>query len=203
MTDTKRRDEEAEKRSKRQCTTGQPDLDKAISWYLKIGFEDGWDARDKALSEKVEFDLEAAHEFSKTKAISADNETLLSIMRAFVIEGARWQHSQMAVRVAKAEEELKLQDDANDILTRDLDEVRNELATLKAKAEKLVEVLNTIKSNARSAIIIMRSTDISNSAVEYGFSSLENMAEQAIEEYRNAAVDTPTNPQGNESDKEK
>ena len=46
MTDdmTKRRDELADKRSKRQCTTGNPDLDKAIAWYLKIGFEDGFDA---------------------------------------------------------------------------------------------------------------------------------------------------------------
>ena len=32
----------AEIRSKRQCATGQSDLDKAISWYLKIGFEDGF-----------------------------------------------------------------------------------------------------------------------------------------------------------------
>lgn len=46
MTDdmNKRRDELADKRSKRQCTTGNQDLDKAIAWYLKIGFEDGWDA---------------------------------------------------------------------------------------------------------------------------------------------------------------
>jgi len=41
---TKRRDELADKRSKRQCSSGNPDLDRAISWFLKIGFEDGWDA---------------------------------------------------------------------------------------------------------------------------------------------------------------
>lgn len=41
---TRKRDELADKRSKRQCTTGNPDLDKAIAWYLKIGFEDGFDA---------------------------------------------------------------------------------------------------------------------------------------------------------------
>lgn len=45
MTDmTKRRDELADKRSKHQCTTGNQDLDKAIAWYLKTGFEDGFDA---------------------------------------------------------------------------------------------------------------------------------------------------------------
>lgn len=32
---------EATKRSLRQCSTGQDDLNKAISWYLKVGFEDG------------------------------------------------------------------------------------------------------------------------------------------------------------------
>lgn len=36
------RDEGADKRSKRQCTTGQPDLDKAISFYLKVGYVDGF-----------------------------------------------------------------------------------------------------------------------------------------------------------------
>lgn len=41
---TRKRDELADKRSKRQCTTGNQDLDKAIAWYLKIGFEDGFDA---------------------------------------------------------------------------------------------------------------------------------------------------------------
>lgn len=46
MTDeiTKRRYELADRRSKRQCSTGNPDLDRAIAWYLKIGFEDGFDA---------------------------------------------------------------------------------------------------------------------------------------------------------------
>lgn len=28
-------------RSMKQCSTGQDDLNKAISWYLKVGFEDG------------------------------------------------------------------------------------------------------------------------------------------------------------------
>ncbi len=40
----KKMDELADKRSKRQCSTGNDYLDKAISWYLKIGFEDGFTA---------------------------------------------------------------------------------------------------------------------------------------------------------------
>lgn len=57
MTDdmTKRRDEMADKRSKSQCTTGNQDLDKAIAWYLKIGFEDGFDAGVAEMQAQVEF----------------------------------------------------------------------------------------------------------------------------------------------------
>lgn len=46
MNSTKKRDELAERRSKRQCSTGNQNLDHAIAWYLRVGFEDGWDARD-------------------------------------------------------------------------------------------------------------------------------------------------------------
>ncbi|RTL05202.1 hypothetical protein EKK58_08620 [Candidatus Dependentiae bacterium] len=38
------REVESTKRSLRQCSTGQEDLNRAISWYLKVGFEDGFDA---------------------------------------------------------------------------------------------------------------------------------------------------------------
>lgn len=43
---------EAIKRSRRQCTTGHQDLDKdkAIEWYLKIGFEDGHASAVEALA---------------------------------------------------------------------------------------------------------------------------------------------------------
>lgn len=66
MTDdmTKRRDELADKRSKRQCTTGNPDLDKAIAWYLKIGFEDGFDAGVAEMQAQIAR-LEKAVQYSK------------------------------------------------------------------------------------------------------------------------------------------
>lgn len=50
---TKRREDLAEKRSKRQCSSGNPDLDRAISWFLKIGFEDGWDACQKEMQSQT------------------------------------------------------------------------------------------------------------------------------------------------------
>lgn len=34
-------EKDATNRSMRQCSTGHIDLDKAISWYLKVGFESG------------------------------------------------------------------------------------------------------------------------------------------------------------------
>jgi len=42
MTDfEKARDDAAETRGYRQCSTGQKSLDAAIRWYLEIGFQDG------------------------------------------------------------------------------------------------------------------------------------------------------------------
>ena len=50
------RDEAAKTRSLRQCSTSNEHLDKAISWYLNIGFQDGADwqyLQDKARIEKL------------------------------------------------------------------------------------------------------------------------------------------------------
>jgi hypothetical protein len=49
-----RRDELAILRSKRQCSTGQEDLNKAISFYLKVGFEDGYDAAVADMFDEIE-----------------------------------------------------------------------------------------------------------------------------------------------------
>lgn len=62
-------EELADKRSKRQCTSGQPDLDKAISWYLKIGFEDGYQAalRESPIVREL---VEVLKEIEKTWDVS-------------------------------------------------------------------------------------------------------------------------------------
>ncbi len=51
------RDEAAKTRSLRQCSTSNEHLDKAVSWYLNVGFQDGADwqyEQDKARIEKLE-----------------------------------------------------------------------------------------------------------------------------------------------------
>lgn len=54
------RDEAAKTRSLRQCSTSNEHLDKAVSWYLNVGFQDGADwqyEQDKARIEKLEKEI--------------------------------------------------------------------------------------------------------------------------------------------------
>ena len=64
-----KRDEMAEKRSKRQCSTGNENLDLAISWYLKIGFEDGWDAAKSDAEARETQLVELVRELTKANDI--------------------------------------------------------------------------------------------------------------------------------------
>jgi hypothetical protein len=66
------RDAAAESRGKRQCSTGQADLDKAISWYLEVGFQDGADWSKQYFDAKVE---ELERKLSQNKCNSG-HETL-------------------------------------------------------------------------------------------------------------------------------
>ncbi len=94
------RDELAEKRSMRQCSTGHDDLNRVISWYLRIGFEEGFDACAKALLEmSPEFDEDAAKNGAKEELISYHSETF--------IVAARWMFDQCKMQIAALKDELE------------------------------------------------------------------------------------------------
>lgn len=74
------RDEKAIKRSLRQCTSGNQDLDKAISFYLRVGYEDGWNDCQAEMMEVIEELREALELRFKLPLIYSDTtvETFLS-----------------------------------------------------------------------------------------------------------------------------
>lgn len=79
------RDKKAEERSLRQSSTGQDCLDKAISWYLKIGFEDGFNCAIELMRKENETQLEmlTGHYNDTVKLLEQQNEKLVSALEFY------------------------------------------------------------------------------------------------------------------------